>query len=441
MELVFGPGRVAGEVSVPGDKSVTHRAYVLAAVARGVSRVRGMNPGADCEATLAAVRALGVQVEERAGAGTAGVGSRERLVTGRPDGFEAPKGALDLGNSATGLRLLAGLLAGRNVVATLTGDASLRARPMARILEPLRAMGGRIRGAAGDTRAPLHVRGSALDGRLLAGRAHETEVASAQVKSCLLFAGLAAQGTTSVHEPALSRDHTERLLPRFGVAVAHPAPLTVAVTGPAAAAAAEVDVPGDFSAAFFWLVAGTLAGAGELVVRRVGLNPTRTGGLLVLRRMGADIRVENASEAAGEPVGDLVVRPANLRAADVAAEEIPVLIDELPALAVAQALAEGTSRVAGAGELRTKESDRITLVGRCLQAVGGNFLERPDGWDIVGGRLGGGAIDSAGDHRIAMSFGVAALAAAGPVRIAGAEMIDTSYPGFYSGLRDRVTSR
>jgi len=434
MDLLFAPARaLAGEVRVPGDKSVTHRAYLLSALAGGTTTIIGANPGADCEATLTALSALGALIS-RSEPGMV-------RITGRPDGFEAPAGDLDLGNSGTGLRLLTGALAGHLIrgTATLTGDASLRGRPMRRIIEPLAAMGADVAALDPTGTSPLTVR--AARGRLR-GLTHVLPVASAQVKSCLLLAGLGARGETVVEEPLPSRDHTERMLPAFGAPVRRPAPNRCALDGPARLASpGALSVPGDFSAAFFWLVAGTIAPEGELVLPGVGLNPGRIGGLTVLQRMGAAITVSNRRMEAGEPVGDLTVHPARLTASDVAPEEIPALLDELPALAVAQAYAQGVSRVRGAGELRVKESDRIRAVVNALRALGGTVDEVEDGWDVTGGPLSGGIIESRGDHRIAMAFGIAALGATGPALVREGEMIDTSYPCFYSDLRDRATLR
>jgi 3-phosphoshikimate 1-carboxyvinyltransferase len=433
VELVFAPAAgVAGVVVVPGDKSITHRAYLLALVARGTSAITGANPGADCRATLAAVRALGAVVEHAPGAASDAV-----RVTGCPDGLRPPAAPLDLGNSGTGLRLLAGLLAGQRVAATLVGDASLSRRPMARVVAPLAALGARLAATGAGETPPLVL----AAGPELTGRAVTTEVASAQVKSAVLLAGLGARGTTTVHEPLPTRDHTERILPAFGVACERPDARTAAVTGPAAPRAAELAIPGDFSAACFWLVAGTIARAGRLVLGGVGMNPTRTGALLVLRRMGARITERNARRVGDEPVCDLEVEPAALVGADIAAEEVPSLVDELPALAIAQAVARGRSTVRGAGELRVKESDRIAAVVNALRAIGGTADELPDGWSIEGGPLAGGTVDSRGDHRLAMAFGVAALRAHGPVRVLGAEMIDTSYPAFYHAFKDRAQTR
>ncbi|MGH7725824.1 MAG: 3-phosphoshikimate 1-carboxyvinyltransferase [Candidatus Eiseniibacteriota bacterium] len=439
-ELTFAPARaLSGTVHVPGDKSLTHRAYLLAAVAEGTSRIEGANDGADCRATLSAVERLGVAVVREARGAVA--------ITGCPEGFASTAAragealTLDLGNSGTGLRLLAGLLAGRNVEAVLTGDASLSRRPMARIAAPLTEMGAQVTATGSAQTPPLRVRGTALDGTELAGIRYTSPIASAQVKSCVLLAGLSARGTTWVEEPVRSRDHTERLLPAFGVAVTQPTPTSVRIEGPVTPHASAVAVPGDFSAAAFWLVAGSIVGEGEIVIENVGLNPTRTGALEVLGRMGASIEVVHRRIVGEEPVGDLRVRPASLVATAIAPEEVPGLIDELPVLAIAMACATGQSSVAGAGELRVKESDRIALLVSQLRALGVKVDERPDGFSIDGGPIQGGSVESAGDHRIAMAFGILALAAQAPVRVREAEMIDTSYPSFYIDLRDRVTPR
>ena len=432
MDLVFEPARaLAGTVVVPGDKSITHRAYLLAAIAEGETLVTGVNEGADCRATRDALEALGARFIDE--------GERAVRVHGRPDGFDPPPGPLDLGNSGTGMRLLAGLLAGRGVATTLIGDASLSRRPMARVVDPLRAMGADVTALGEGGRPPLAIRPGAVG--LVATR-HELAVASAQVKSAILLAALSARGETRVHEPVVSRDHTERMLRAFGVRVVSRGDSELGLTGPARLRSpGAIAVPGDFSAAFFWLVAGSIAERGSVTIPGVGLNPGRVGGMAALRRMGARIEVAGERVECGEPVGDLVVQPAPLVACDIAAADVPALVDELPALAVAQARARGTSRVRGAGELRIKETDRIRAVVHALRAIGGTALEVEDGWDVTGGPLRGGTVESDGDHRIAMAFGIAALATGGPVRVRDAEMIDTSYPRFYSDLRDRVPSR
>lgn len=429
MELVFPAARaIHGTVVVPGDKSVTHRAYLLAGVAEGTSPIRGANTGADCAATLAAVAALGARVERTAD-GTVS-------ITGQPGPLAAPAAALDLGNSGTGLRLLAGLLVGRDVAVRLVGDASLSARPMRRIVEPLRTMGARITAEGAGETPPLVLEPAGS----LRATTWPSPVASAQVKSAVLLAGLAAHGRTAVREPAPSRDHTERILPAFGVTLVRDGG-AVAIDGPVVPRAASIDVPGDISAAAFWIVAATVAEEGELRLPGIGINPTRDGLLRVLERMGARIERSDERTVGDEPVADLLVRPAALRGVDVGPAEIPALVDELPVLAIAQALATGRSTVRGAGELRVKESDRIAHVVKGLRALGAKVDELEDGWSIEGGTLTGGAVDAVGDHRLAMAFGIASLGANGAIRVAGAGMIDTSYPGFYHAFKDRVQER
>ncbi len=433
MDLRFDPARgVAGELAVPGDKSITHRAYLLAAIAEGTTEVFGANPGADCRATLAAVEDLGVVVVRDAGGDGAGV-----ALTGRPGALVPPAGPLDLGNSGTGMRLLAGLLAGQRVPAMLVGDASLTRRPMAALADALEQLGAVLETNGEERTPPLVLRRTPP----LRGAVVRTRGASAQVKSAVLLAALGAPGRTCVQEKRPSRDHTERMLPAFGVALSAEGTGGTGIEGPATPRATTLHVPGDFSAAFFWLVAGTIASTGSLTVRGVGVNPTRTGALAVLARMGARITETARREVGGEPVADLTVEPAPLVASDVTADEVPSLIDELPALAIAQAVARGRSTVAGAADLRHKESDRIEAVVNALRALGGTALETADGWTVEGGALAGGTIDSRGDHRLAMAFGVASLRAEGPVRVLGGEMIDTSYPGFYHAFKDRVQTR
>jgi 3-phosphoshikimate 1-carboxyvinyltransferase len=355
-------------------------------------------------------------------------------IGGRPDGFDPPAHALDLGNSGTAMRLLLGLLAGRGTAATLTGDASLSRRPMARVVEPLRAMGADVAASAGH--APL-VLGSAP----LEGRTHELKVASAQVKSCILLAGLGARGTTAVTEPLPSRDHTERMLAAFGVPVARPDARTCRLDGPATLRSpGALTVPGDFSAAFFWLVGATLAEAGSSCSSASASTRRARQGLRSCGGWGRTSRSSTARRGR-RARGDLVARPARLTATDVLPESIPGLVDELPALAIAQACAAGRSVVRGAGELRVKESDRIDTVIKGLRSLGGKAHEREDGWEVDGSELSGGRVETRGDHRIGMAFGMAAMRARAAVTVTEGEMIDTSYPRFYSDLRDRVTSR
>jgi 3-phosphoshikimate 1-carboxyvinyltransferase len=413
-----------GTLHVPGDKSITHRAYLLGGLARGTSRVKNPNPGLDCEASLKAMELLGAEVV-RAGA--------EVRITGVDGLVGEPDQVIDCGNSGTSIRLLAGILAGGPGLAVLTGDASLRSRPMKRVIEPLGRMGARISSRA-DGRAPLAIRGAALK-----GMTYRLPVASAQVKSALLLAGLKASGRTAVEEATATRDHTERMLRAFGVPVEVSAnkdgTTEVAVEGGARLAAAELDVPGDPSAAAFFLVAALVLPGSEVVIEHVAMNPTRRGVIDALIEMGGEIELRGLTDDGFEPVATVVARSSRLRAIELAGERIPALIDELPALAVAAAYAEGTTVVRDAGELRVKESDRIDLVCRSLAAAGVRVEERADGFVVHGGpRPHGATIDALGDHRIAMSMAVLGLGASGPVEIQGAEGIPTSFPDFAEQL-------
>lgn len=409
-------GCVRGEVTVPGDKSVSHRSVLFGAIAEGTTEVDNFLESEDCLATLNAMRAMGVNVE-RPAAGRVivdGVGLQ---------GLRAPSAALDMGNAGTAMRLSMGLLAGQRFDATLVGDASLTRRPMERAATPLRQMGAVIQTTAG--RPPVTVRGGAP----LHGIDYALEVASAQVKSAVLIAGLYAQGETVVREPAVTRDHTERMLRAFGVEV-QAANGRVSLRGGQTLRAAHLRVPGDISSAAFFLVAGALAAEGPFLIRDVGVNPTRTGILEILRLMGADIRVLNLRLAGDEPVADLEVHKSELRGIDVPESLVPLAIDEFPVLFVAAACARGTTRVSGAAELRVKESDRIAVMAEGLQRLGVDAEPTPDGMRISGGPIGGGRIDSHGDHRIAMAFTVAALRASGDIRIDDVANVATSFPGF-----------
>ena len=419
--LVRAPARIAGDVALPGDKSISHRAVLLGAVARGTTRVRGANPGEDVAATARAVAALGARVTREPGA---------YIVEGRGGWLEEPADVLDLGNAGTAIRLLTGLLAPQPFVSVLTGDASLRSRPMERVAAPLREMGAVILTRHGG-RAPVVVAGSRL--RPIA---YETPVASAQVKSAILLAALFTQGRTEVREPAPSRDHTERLLRWFGADV-DAAPKRASLEGPLILNGAEIDVPGDISAAAFFVTAGLLAQDGEIIVRNAGVNPLRSGFLEVLTRMGASIEVRPLAESGPEPAADIVVRPSALRGTVVEADEVPRLIDEIPILAVAAAQAEGVTEFRGAGELRVKESDRIAAVVTALRALGVEAEERADGIAVQGRArepFAGGTVDAHGDHRIAMSFIVAGLSAREPVRVRGCRWIATSDPSFFVSM-------
>jgi 3-phosphoshikimate 1-carboxyvinyltransferase len=425
--IVRGGDAVRGSLTVPGDKSISHRALLLGALAHGDTRVWGWLRGADCLATAAALRTLGVPIAEGA--------EGELTIAGAgPEAWGEPGEVLDVGNSGTTFRLLTGLLAGRPFFSVLTGDASLRRRPMRRVVEPLRAMGAAISGRAGGEYPPL-----ALQGGPLRGIAWRSPVASAQVKSALLLAGFQAAGETSVSEPFLSRDHTERMLPAFGVPVQRDGS-RVSISGGQRLRATSLRVPGDLSSAAFFLAAAAIDPAGEVEIRGVGVNPTRTGILGALERMGARIRRHDLRAEAGEPVADLGIRGGRLTGIRLRAAEIPALIDELPILAVAALFAEGETLIEGAAELRVKEVDRLAALEGELSRLGGEIRVEGDTLRIRGGRrLTGGTVESRGDHRMAMSLAVAALFAEGETTIRDVGCVDTSFPGFADALRS-VTS-
>ena len=409
-------GPLRGEVRVPGDKSVSHRAVMLGALAEGTTHIHGFLEGEDTRATARAFERMGVRIEAPADA--------ERIVHGV--GLHGLHGAdtIDCGNAGTGMRLLAGVLAGQAFDSVLTGDASLSARPMARVIDPLQLMGARIdAGEAG--RPPLHVHG----GQVLRGIDYALPVASAQVKSALLLAGLYARGTTAVREPHPTRDYTERMLQAFGYPVRFE-PGHASLDGGHSLRATEVYVPADFSSAAFFIVAATVVPGSELRLPAVGMNPRRIGLLHVLRAMGADITEHDPRTSGGEPVADLLVRYAPLRGLEVPEAWVPDMIDEFPALFVAAAAARGRTVVRGASELRVKESDRIAAMAHGLRALGVSVDEAPDGAAIEGGRIQGGRIDSRGDHRIAMSFAIAAQLADREVHIDDVANVATSFPGF-----------
>jgi 3-phosphoshikimate 1-carboxyvinyltransferase len=416
-------GALRGDVCVPGDKSVSHRAIMLGAIADGVTRIEGFLEGEDTRATEAIFRQLGVRIEAP--------GDTVRIVHGVGlHGLQAANQPLDCGNAGTAMRLLTGLLAGQAFDSVLVGDASLSQRPMRRVIDPLATMGACIE--CDDGRAPLRILGA----QTLRGADITLAVASAQLKSALLLAGLYANGETHVNEPHPTRDYTERMLTAFGVPCAF-APGSAAIRGGARLRATEVQVPADFSSAAFFLVAATLVPGSELVLRQVGMNPRRTGLLHLLRLMGADIDEENASVRGGEPVCDLRVRHASLHGIDVPVDLVPDMIDEFPVLFVAAACARGATTVTGAVELRVKESDRIAVMASGLRALGIRIDEMPDGATIHGGALHGSAevLDSHGDHRIAMAFAVAAQMAAGDVIIGDVANVATSFPGFDALVR------
>ena len=415
--------RLRGRLRVPGDKSISHRYALLAALAGGTSTISGYSTGADCRSTLRCLRALGVDIEETAETGE----TSTVTVAGRGIGaFVRPAQVLDAGNSGTTMRLLAGILAGHPFDTVLTGDASLQRRPMRRIIDPLQRMGGHV--DAADGRPPLRIRGGALE-----GIAYTPPVASAQVKSAVLLAGLHARGITRVRERTPTRDHTERALEAFGAPVTRAAG-AVAVAGGSPLRPLALAVPGDPSSAAFWAVTAAAVPDSDVTLEAVGLNPTRTAFLDVLRRAGADIEMDVANTSGGEPSGGIRIRSGRLRDVEIGATEVPALIDELPVLGALAAHGPAVE-VTGAAELRHKESDRITALAAGLRAIGVRVEERPDGFRAErDGTPAGGTVDAAGDHRLAMAFAVAALAGAGPSVIAGAGVVDVSYPGFFSAL-------
>ncbi len=410
-------GKLSGRIRVPGDKSISHRSIMLGSLAEGTTEVEGFLEGEDALATLQAFRDMGVVIE----------GPHHGRVTIHGvglHGLQAPPGPIYLGNSGTSMRLLAGLLAGQSFDTTLTGDASLSKRPMNRVAKPLREMGAVIE-TGPEGRPPLTIRG----GQRLSGMHYEMPMASAQVKSCLLLAGLYATGQTSVTEPAPTRDHTERMLRGFGYPVAVDGS-TASVESGHKLTASHIEVPADISSAAFFLVAASIAEDSELLLEHVGINPTRTGVIDILKLMGGDISLENQRVVGGEPVADIRVRSAKLHGIDIPEHLVPLAIDEFPVLFVAAACAEGRTVLRGAEELRVKESDRIQVMADGLLALGVKVEPTPDGIIIDGGSMGGGEVWSHGDHRIAMAFSVASLRATAPIRIHDCANVATSFPNF-----------
>ena len=433
--LTITPGRpLTGTITVPGDKSITHRAIILTALAEGPSQVTDYCRGEDCLNTMRAFQSLGVRIEE----------TPERLhVHGKGMwGLTEPFGPIDCGNSGTGIRLMTGLLAGQDFFTVLTGDESIRRRPMGRVVKPLRTMGATIAGRKGGELAPL-----AITGTRLTGMSYVSPVASAQIKSSLLFAALYADGLTTISEPRLSRDHTERMFAYFGIPV-HREGCTVRIEGRPSVrwSGRTVVVPGDLSAAAFFIVGASIVQDSDVTIRSVGMNPTRNGLLEILRQMGAQIEVLNPREEAGEPVADLQVRSMPLRGKRIGPKQIPQTIDEFPILCVAAAVAEGETVITGAEELRVKESDRIATMAMELRAMGARIEERPDGMVIQGlgrkganGALVGATCESHGDHRVAMSVAIGALTASKPTEIRDTACIETSFPDFEGKLLELLT--
>ncbi|WP_369163342.1 3-phosphoshikimate 1-carboxyvinyltransferase [Candidatus Thiodiazotropha sp. LNASS1] len=416
-------GKLIGNLRVPGDKSISHRSIMLGSLADGVTEVTGFLEGEDSLATLNAFRQMGVAID----------GPTQGRVTIQGvgmHGLQAPDGALDLGNSGTSMRLLTGLLAGQGMAVTLTGDSSLSGRPMQRVIDPLSRMNASI-GSTEAFTAPLQIHPQSR----LQGIDYQLPMASAQVKSALLLAGLCAEGETCITEPAPTRDHTERMLQGFGYPVRRDGN-RICLTGGGRLSACEIDIPADISSATFFLVGVSIAEGSEMVLQHVGINPTRDGVISILKLMGAEIELLNEREVGGEPVADIRVMSTELHGIDIPEELVPLAIDEFPAVFVAAACARGETRLRGAVELRVKESDRIQVMAEGLQRLGIEADPTPDGIVIQGGELQGGKVESHGDHRIAMSFAMAGLRAAGPIEIADCANVNTSFPGFVPSAAD-----
>jgi 3-phosphoshikimate 1-carboxyvinyltransferase len=420
-----------GRLQIPGDKSISHRALMLGALAEGQTTIRGLLLGEDPRSTAACFSAMGAQISE--------LNTELVTVTGIGLGqIQEPASVLDAGNSGTTMRLMLGILASHpDRFFTVTGDDSLRSRPMSRVVAPLTEMGAQIWGRKNNSLAPLAVRG-----RELQPIHYHSPIASAQVKSAILLAGLMTYGRTTVTEPALSRDHSERMLRAFGAHIdVDPETHSATVTGYPTLVGQQVIVPGDISSAAFWLVAGAIVPGSELYIENVGVNPTRTGILTALALMGADVTLENQREVAGEPVADLRVKHSQLKACEISGDLIPRLIDEIPILAVAAVFATGTTVIKDAAELRVKESDRLQVMAAALTKMGAKITELPDGLEITGGgSLIGAELDSFTDHRIAMSLAIAAVLAKGTTTIHRAEAASISYPTFFDSLRSIIKS-
>lgn len=405
-----------GTITVPGDKSISHRALMIASIAEGNTTIKGLLKGEDNMATLEAFKKMGVTID---------VFKNRVVVKGRGlYGLIEPYDVIDAGNSGTTARLLTGLLAGQDFNSVITGDRYLKERPMKRVIEPLSRMGARISGRDCNTKAPLIIMGSKLK-----GITYNSPIASAQVKSAILLAGLYAKGTTTVIEPSLSRDHTELMLAYFGAEIKQKG-TTVSIKGGQRLMGQEIMVPGDISSAAFLIVAALITEHSAITIKDVGLNPTRTGVIDILRDMGGDIKVSNLRGVSGEPVGDIHVRSSKLKGIDIKGDVIPRAIDELPVIAVAAAFAKGTTKIRDAKELRVKESDRITTMANKLMGMEIRLKEYPDGMDITGGTPKGTVCDSNGDHRVAMAMAIAGLAAKVESILVDTQCIDTSFPGF-----------
>ena len=418
---------VRGEIIVPGDKSISHRSIMLGAIANGVTTVRGFLRGEDNLSTMHAFRAMGVEINDD---------GETVKITGRGlYGLKEPGDVIDCGNSGTTIRLITGLLSGQSFFSVVTGDQYLRKRPMKRVVEPLTLMGARISGRKGGTLAPL-----AIDGGSLQGIAYQSPVSSAQIKSSIMLAGLYAAGETSVSEPSLSRDHSERMFQLFGASLVR-GDKAVTVRGGVELTGQEVTVPGDISSAAFFMVAALITPGSELLIKNVGVNPSRTGIIDILQSMGGDLQLLDQREVSGEPVADILVRSSRLKGISISGAIVPRAIDEFPAICVAAAVAEGITTIRDARELRVKETDRITAMADNLRKLGITVTESEDGMNITGSELlSGGTVDSCGDHRIAMSMSVAALVASGPITVTDIACVATSFPTFFP-LLEKVAGK
>lgn len=411
-----------GELAVPGDKSISHRSIMFGALAQGRTEVSNFLTGADCLSTIACFRKMGIEIEQD--------GSDVTVFGKGLDGLSAPSGILDAGNSGTTVRLMSGILAGQSFPSTITGDASICQRPMKRVMQPLTEMGASIRSQKDNGCAPLEIRPSRLH-----GIHYQSPVASAQVKSCVLLAGLYADGMTSVTEPVLSRDHSELMLRYFGADV-RSEDTTASILPRPMLTGRKVNVPGDISSAAYFIAAALLVPGSEVLLKNVGINPTRDGMLRVCKAMGADITLLNEDHSGAEPCADLLIRSSSLHGTTIEGEIIPTLIDELPVLAVLAAFADGTTVIRDAAELKVKESDRIAVMTDNLSRIGCDVQATDDGMVIRGGKpLHGAVIDSHKDHRVAMSFAVAALACDGETEIRDSDCVTISYPGFYDDVK------
>ena len=414
-------GSVSGDITVPGDKSVSHRSIMFGSLAEGTTNIKGFLPGQDCLATMNTFKAMGIEIEGP---------DAEYNVTVHGKGLHgltAPKTLLDIGNSGTSIRLLSGILAGQTFSSSMAGDASLNKRPMNRVVNPLKLMGANI--SASDDGTPPVICQGRDENTLLKAIDYDLPMASAQVKSCVLLAGMYADGVTTVTEPGITRDHTERMLTAFGYPVAVEGN-KISIEGGHKLTACDIQVPGDISSATFFMVAGLIAKEGELTIRNVGMNPTRVGSINILKQMNGDLTVINERMAGGEPVADIVVKASNLKGIEVQERDVPLAIDEFPAIFIAAACANGTTRLRGAEELRVKESDRIQAMADGLAILDINCTVYEDGIDIVGGQLTSGTVNSHDDHRIAMSFAISSIRSTGIVKILDCDNVATSFPNF-----------